>query len=118
MNWSMKDVRVENAKLYRVIDGDTYEIYLPVCCKEYIFKCRLEKINTFELQSSDENEKHLAQLAKSYVEEILKNKFNILCKSFDKYGRVLCKIDVWIDEKYISLSELLMIKNYAKLYQK
>lgn len=129
--WSMEGKKVEKAKLHRVIDGDTYEIYLPVCCFEYIFKCRLAGIDTPELHpktkltpSEEEkleisSEKEKAEQVKEYVKELLiKHPFNIKCGKFDKYGRVLCDIDLLLNDKLVSLASILIAKDYAKKYDK
>ena len=131
MFWSMEGKKVEKAKLHRVIDGDTYEIYLPVCCFEYIFKCRLAGIDTPELhprsssklqptqieEEKMKKEKEKAEQVKEYVNTLLtSHSFTITCGKFDKYGRVLCDIDVLFDDKLVSLSSILIAKEYAKKY--
>lgn len=113
----MKGVKVNNAKLHRIIDGDTFQIYLPVCCFESIFTCRLNGVDTPELHSKDENEKKNANNVKEYVETMLSTqKFSITCGEFDKYGRILCDIFLQLDDKTISLADILISKKYAISY--
>lgn len=114
MLWSLKGVIVKNAKVEKVIDGDTLQIWLPVCCKKYIFSCRLRGINTPEIRTKDLDVKQKGLEAKAFVEkQIQEYNVEVHCFEFDKYGRVLC--DVYLTKRGIWGGALFYKSNKDKL---
>lgn len=118
MSWSLKGVIVKNPKIDRVIDGDTIRFWIPVCCKEYIFNCRLNGINTPEIRTKNKETKQKGLLAKEYVEKRLKETtyIELECFDFDKYGRVLCEVYLGKDKDRISMNQELLLLHYAEVY--
>jgi len=115
--WSLKDLEVTNPTLHSVYDGDTFRLVLPVCCKKYIFPCRLNGADTPEVRTKNLTEKRVGQAVRDYVTELLESKpFRVRCGNFDKYGRVLCDVYIHIDENEVSLSDHLIEKGYAYAY--
>lgn len=61
-----------NAKILRVIDGDTIELLIDMGMNHWIRqRIRFSDIDTAEIRSSSEGEKVEAQLAKEFVEKML-----------------------------------------------
>lgn len=113
------------AKILDIYDGDTITITIKIDGKYYRMNCRLHNIDTPELRSQDEKEKHAAKLARNHLIFLLTNqKVNldisrkeikqicfeknpvplINCLEFDKYGRLLISIfvgSICINEKMI-----------------
>jgi endonuclease YncB( thermonuclease family) len=82
-------------ELVRVYDGDTFTLVLPVCCQRYSFSCRLLDLDTPELRSRNPHEKTIAYQIRDWVRETLSTTpFQVHCHGFDKYGRVLCDIEL------------------------
>jgi len=113
--WTLNGLDTTDVKIVSVYDGDTIRIALPVCCKKYIFNCRIHHIDTPELRTKNTKEKQLAQTVRDYVRKLLKDcsSIRVKCYDFDKYGRVLC--DITIDDE-LSLGEHLIEKGYAYRY--
>lgn len=108
-------------KYYKNYDGDSVELIfpLPLQNKDYIWKCRLNGLDTPEIRTKNEKEKIMAQKIKNIVQEKLQNKILLIkCYNFDKYGRVL--VDIYIpyngDLNGKSLNTWLIENNYAKKY--
>tara|TARA_B100000989_G_scaffold247982_1_gene195357 strand:+ start:2054 stop:2395 length:342 start_codon:yes stop_codon:yes gene_type:complete len=82
-----------NAKLVRVIDGDTIDALIDLGFDVWIKKrIRLYGINTPEVRTRDLEEKKAGILAKERLEEILdgvEGNFILLSKGIGKYGRCL-----------------------------
>jgi len=92
--WSLDGLKVNNVVVIDVYDGDTFKIVLPICCKKYIFSCRLLGIDTAEIRSNESSEKEFAIQTRDYVKTLFdEHTVNITCHEFDKYGRVLCTIE-------------------------
>lgn len=90
-------------------DGDTLDIIIPLCCKQYIFRCRLQGIDTPELRTKNNIEKEHALKAKHFLfNKISKNNLYAHCHKFDKYGRVLCTL-------YLSQDDLLNETNSVNM---
>lgn len=84
---------VTAAKIHHVYDGDSFWMSCMFHGAPTTFKCRLQGIDTPELNSHNETEKKLALLAKGRVIDLVNNKIvHVTCGEFDKYGRVLVDI--------------------------
>jgi micrococcal nuclease len=96
-----------NATVLRVIDGDTVQLNIDLGFRMY-FKanCRLNGLNTKELNSKDEAERELANKAKQYLESLIpvNKSVRIESKSLDKYGRPL--IELYVDDLHVNESLL------------
>jgi len=96
-----------NATVLRVIDGDTVQLNIDLGFRMY-FKanCRLNGLNTKELNSKDEGERELANKAKQYLESLtpVNKSVRIDSKSLDKYGRPL--IELYVDDLHVNESLL------------
>jgi micrococcal nuclease len=96
-----------NATVLRVIDGDTVQLNIDLGFRMY-FKanCRLNGLNTKELNSKDEAERELANKAKQYLESLtpVNKSVRIESKSLDKYGRPL--IELYVDDLHVNESLL------------
>ena len=115
--WSLNGLKTSEAQLHSVYDGDTLRLILPVCCKKYIFSCRLNGLDTPEIRSKNVEEKSLAYKVRDYVRELLKDTpFRVECLKFDKYGRVLCNVFININDVDVSLAQHLIDKKYAYAY--
>lgn len=117
--WAMNGVEITSDKhtLKSVYDGDTFRLILPVCCKKYIFSCRLNRLDTPEIRTKNKEEKTVGLMVRDYVKGLLTdNIFRVSCGDFDKYGRVLCDIFVQIDGADVLLSDHLIEKGYAYRY--
>lgn len=104
-----------NATVLRVIDGDTVKLNIDLGFRVY-FKanCRLNGLNTKELNSKDSDERELANKAKEYLESLMpvNKSVKIESKSLDKYGRPL--IELYVDDLHIN--ELLLKEELAISY--
>ena len=81
---------------------------------DYKWTCRLNGIDTPEIRTSNTEEKKFGFKVRDIVrEKILNKKFNILCYSFDKYGRLL--VDLYLNEKD-TLNDWLINNKYAFSY--
>jgi micrococcal nuclease len=96
-----------NATVLRVLDGDTVQLNIDLGFRMY-FKanCRLNGLNTKELNSKDEAERELANKAKQYLESLIpvNKSVRIESKSLDKYGRPL--IELYVDDLHVNESLL------------
>ena len=96
-----------NAKLIKVIDGDTVRLKIDLGFKMYFeANCRLAGINAPEMKSGG-NE------AKEILTEMLSDGIHLIeSKSIDKYGRPLVRI--YVKDKCVN-DELVTLK-LAKVY--
>jgi micrococcal nuclease len=104
-----------SGKVTDVHDGDSVTILMKVPFIEnpYLWKCRLNGIDTPEITSKNKSEKEKAIMARDFIKELILDKdVQVKCHKFDKYGRLL--VNVTVDDK--DLSELLISKNYAHFY--
>lgn len=96
-----------NATVLRVLDGDTVQLNIDLGFRMY-FKanCRLNGLNTKELNSKDEADRELANKAKQYLEALtpVNKSVRIESKSLDKYGRPL--IELYVDDLHVNESLL------------
>lgn len=102
-------------KLGKVIDGDTFKVYLSCSYKLFCkgVSVRVRGIDTPELKSRVPEEKAKALAAKKFTKKFLTGKKITLKKCHrDKYFRLLC--DVYADNK--SLAEALLNEKLAVSY--
>lgn len=104
------------AKVLRVVDGDTVQVDLDKGFMErQQVRLRLLGINAPELHSPDPEERVAALLAKSALEEMLKDKDVIIrTHKTDSFGRYLA--EVWAGETNVNVT--LLEKNLVKSYVK
>lgn len=102
-------------KLGRVIDGDTFKVYLACSYKLFCssVSVRVRGIDTPELRSKDEAVKQKAREARAFTKAFLEGgKIRLKDCTKDKYFRLLC--DVTVDGK--SLASALLEAGLAKEY--
>jgi len=85
------DAFVYNAKLERIVDGDTFD-----CCLDLGFDVKLHKqrvrlagIDTPESRTRDKAEKKLGLAAKERLKELCNGKIKVKSLGKGKYGRIL-----------------------------
>lgn len=137
--WNTPDFGLEGisgpARIVNVHDGDTVTLAMNVFGGYYKFNCRIDGIDTNELNSKFPSLKTLAyatrnrvlqilgfnsihlddKLSRKEILQMLYEKVIIViarCKQYDKYGRILC--DIFVDDK--SLADILIEENLAVLY--
>lgn len=107
-SWNSTEQYVPNilrGKVIKVYDGDT----ITIACRHksgglfstkiYRFSVRLAKIDCPELKTSDDDEKHVALIAKRELEAKVLGKVVVLKDiSVEKYGRILA--DVYVDRPF------------------
>ena len=102
-------------KLGRVIDGDTFKVYLACTYKLFCssVSVRVRGIDTPELRSKDEAVKQKAREARAFTKAFLESgKIRLKDCTKDKYFRLLC--DVSVDGE--SLASALLEAGLAKEY--
>ena len=98
------------AKITNVYDGDTCHAIIPFGGKFTKIHVRMLGYNTPEIKDHDLEKKNQAKLAKELFSSLVLDKIVTLdCGEFDKYGRVLGKIQVGD----IHVNDL-MIQKYGK----
>ena len=106
-----------NAKLVRVIDGDTIDAVIDLGFDVWIKKrVRLYGINTPETRTRDLEEKQAGIAAKKRLQELIDDsggKFRIQSHGIGKYGR--CLGTLFIDDTNINV--LLLEEGLAEKYQ-
>ena len=90
-----------NAKVLRIVDGDTIDVDIDLGFGVWIHKerIRLEGIDTPESRTRDLEEKKFGLLSKEYVRSLLPvgSIVKLVCKSYDskgKFGRILGDIEL------------------------
>lgn len=104
-----------NAKVIRVIDGDTVELDIDLGFTiHWKSSCRLYGVNTPELKSSDKDERLKALEAKNFLIQELPvgSDVTINSKKLDKYGRPL----VEVINNHININQELLVLGLAKEY--
>ena len=105
-----------NAKLVRVIDGDTIDAEIDLGFHVFVKKrIRLYKIDAPETRTRDKNEKLLGKRAKSRLLEILNSNngsFVLRSHGIGKFGRCLGEIFV----NNLSINEILIKEGHASRY--
>lgn len=87
--------KMTEAKCVKVYDGDTFHlgIILPPPYGATRFCVRLLGVDTPELRSRDRAEKALAREAREIVKKEILNKIvHVSVSQYDKYGRILARI--------------------------
>ena len=106
-----------NAKLVRVIDGDTIDAVIDLGFDVWIKKrVRLYGINTPETRTKDLEEKQAGIAAKKRLQEYIDDsggKFKIESHGIGKYGR--CLGTLFIDN--INVNMLLLNEGHAQEYE-
>ena len=104
------------AKIIDVHDGDTVTaiIYVPFIEKLFKWKCRLDNIDTPELNTKDLNEKEKAIAAREYLKSLILFRIvKIKCHKFEKYGRLLVTI---YDNSGQSINDQMVSNDYGRYY--
>lgn len=101
------------AKLVRVVDGDTLEVDLDMGFKTWkrVF-LRLQGINCPESRGET---KVAGLAARDFVVKELPPIFLVQSNSLDKYGRSIANIWYQIDSDWFNLSQVLVDNNHAEL---
>jgi micrococcal nuclease len=103
------------AKIVSVYDGDTVKCVFPLHDKLYKWNCRLSGVDTPEIRTRNKLEKAYGYTVRNNLREKILNKVvNIECGEFDKYGRLLIKIQCDGDD--CSVNQWLINKDYAFAY--
>jgi len=106
-----------NAKLDRIIDGDTIDAIIDLGFNTWVHKrIRLAGINCPEIRTRDLDEKAKGMESKKYLEDLLTStggKFILHSLGVGKYGR--CLGNIYIDK--VSVNELLLKEGYAEPYK-
>lgn len=101
------------AYITSVYDGDTITASIFCFGDYYLFRVRVNGVDTPEMRGHSEDEKKRARAAKEFVKGLVLEKFVTLqCKDWDKYGRLLA--DVILPEG--NLSELLVTQHFGLSY--
>lgn len=109
-----------NAKLERVVDGDTIHATADLgfdTWKRVVI--RLDGINAPESRTKDLQEKSKGLAAKDRLEELLAengNEFILISLGVDKYGRCLGKIYLDNEQTSISINQQLINEGHAVAY--
>lgn len=109
-----------NAKLDRVVDGDTVDLNIDLGFDIWVKKrVRLHHVDTPEKRTRDLLEKHFGNLASEFVVDTLANAGKItvsttLDGNLDKYGRVLGVL--WADNALVSINDQLIDNRLAVEY--
>ena len=113
------DKFVYNAKLDRVVDGDTCDALIDLGFNTFVKKrIRFMGVDTWESRTRNKEEKVKGLEAKAYTKDKLMNsddgKFTLKSYGTGKYGRVLGEIFLKGEES--SLNDLLKINGHAYEY--
>ena len=107
-----------NAKLIRVIDGDTVDAMIDLGFNVWVKKrIRLYGIDTPETRTKDLEEKKAGLAAKDRLGELMKQSdYEFILKSYGvgKYGRCLGELFI---ESEISVNQMLINEGHAKVYE-
>ena len=113
------DKFVYNAKLVRVVDGDTCDAMIDLGFNVWVKeRIRFYGVDTWESRTRDIEEKKKGLAAKAYTKDILENsdegKFALRSYGVGKFGRVLGELFVKGHEK--SVNDLLIENGHAYEY--
>ena len=113
------DKFIYNAKLDRVVDGDTCDALIDLGFNTFVKKrIRFVGVDTWESRTRNKEEKLKGLEAKAYTKDKLMNsddgKFTLKSYGTGKYGRVLGEIFIKGEES--SLNDLLKINGHAYEY--
>ena len=108
-----------NAKLLRVVDGDTADVMIDLGCDVWIKqRLRFKGVDTWEKRTRNKEEKVKGLAASAFTKKYLEmneGKFTIQSHGVGKYGRVLAEI--FIDGEETSLNKLLIENGHAYVYE-
>ena len=113
------DKFVNNAKLVRVVDGDTCDAMIDLGFDTWVKKrIRFAGVDTWESRTRNKEEKKKGLEAKAYTKKMLESsdEGNFTLKSYvtGKYGRVLGEI--FLEGEDVSLNQLLKENGHAYEY--
>ena len=113
------DKFIYNAKLDRVVDGDTCDALIDLGFNTFVKKrIRFVGVDTWESRTRNKEEKVKGLEAKAYTKDKLMNsddgKFTLKSYGTGKYGRVLGEI--FLKGEDSSLNDLLKINGHAYEY--
>ncbi len=115
-----------NAKILRIVDGDTVDVDIDLGFGVWIHKerVRLEGIDTPESRTRDLVEKKFGLLSKEYVKAYLPigKMAKLICKSYDakgKFGRILGDFEIYDSSKdcVASLVQTMINDGYGVHYE-
>jgi micrococcal nuclease len=113
------DPWIYNARLIRVVDGDTADAHIDCGFNIQIKKrIRFKSVDTWESRTRDLDEKKLGLKAKAYTKEMLERndgKFTVKSHGVGKYGRLLGELFIKGEDK--SLNDLLIENGHAYAYE-
>lgn len=118
--FSLVSQELKKGKVLEVIDGDTCDIALPYAGQYYVFRCRLDGIDTPEKRprrsDANRNETIISALASMrYLESLVLDKIvRVKITGYDKYGRVL--VDIYPPESETTVSELILQNQHGVPY--
>jgi micrococcal nuclease len=115
------------AKLLRVIDGDTLDVFVDLGFDIWIKRrVRLIGLDAYETRTRNRREKAKGLLAKARLEEALasEKEFLLISHGVGKYGR--CLGEILLTERYIkskkyhgkSINEMLVKEGHARKMKK
>ena len=115
------DKFVYNAKLVRVVDGDTCDAMIDLGFDTWVKKrIRFMGVDTWESRTRNLEEKKKGLAAKAYTKKMLESSdegnFTLKSHGTGKYGRVLGEIFLNVEGESNSLNELLKIEGHAYEY--
>ena len=111
------------AKLIRVIDGDTVDAMIDLGFDTWVKKrLRLAGIDAPEARTRDKEEKKRGLAAKARLQQVLKegDEFRLVSHGVGKYGR--CLANIYVIKRYIksdryhgkSINEMMVKEGHAK----
>jgi micrococcal nuclease len=112
------------AKLVRVVDGDTLDVFVDLGFNVWIKRrVRLVGIDAYESRTRNKKEKKKGLAAKARLKEVLEHEdeFNLVSHGVGKYGRCLGEIHVTArhikSPKYHgkSINEMLVEEGHARV---
>lgn len=105
-----------NATVLKVIDGDTLQLNIDLGFRVgFKANCRLNGLNTSELNSKNEEERLDAIRSKAFLESTAPagSSVKIVSASLDKYGRPLIELLVGRN----NINQQMISEGYAKPYK-
>ena len=117
---------VYNAKVLRIVDGDTLDVDIDLGFGVWIHRerVRLEGIDTPESRTRDLEEKKFGLISKEYLKGFLPigKMVKLICKSYDskgKFGRILGDFEIYDGRKdcTTSLVRTMIDDGYGVAYE-
>lgn len=82
------------AKITSIYDGDTCKACFALDNKMFIWNCRLAGVDTPEIRTQNTQEKEFGYFVRDELRKLILGKIVMLyCGEFDKYGRLLIKLE-------------------------